>query len=404
MVDNRKMQKSFNDLDPNAASLQDTYALLASLISPLDGEFVTLLEASGRRLTDDVVAQVDVPRHDVSAMDGYALATPDAPSHSLVGESVAGAPYQSILQPGQCVYITTGAIVPAGSARVVVQEICSESNQTVTVGQFGQDHYIRRRGSDVAKGEVLAKAGQVLDARSVGLLAAAGVEIVAVYRRPCIGIASTGDEIKNGTTLDANRPMLINLMKSLGVKVVDYGVISDSLADTVALFEDANRRCDIILTSGGVSVGSRDFIRPALESLGEVLQHKMKVKPGKPLTIGKLPNGLSIGLPGNPVSAYVMCILAVIPAIKGLNGKPIGLPSPDYLPCSTNFKHAIGRAEFQRATRTGAGLSPTGAQDSHLTSILSSADGLVYIDGESTGYEEGDLAPYYAFERLVRLD
>jgi len=336
--------------------------ILGAVAPVAGGEDAALRDALGRVLAADVRSTVEVPSHDNSAMDGYALAGAALPAEGgrafrVVGTSWAGRPFDGTVGEGECARIFTGATLPAGTDTIVMQEHVRLDGDLafVTAGHKAGQHR-RRAGEDIRAGEVAVPAGTLLRPAHLGLIASVGVGEVRVLRRPRVAIFSTGDELRGiGETLepgqiyDSNRYSLYGMVARLGLEVVDLGVVRDTRAATREAFERAAAAADAIVTSGGVSVGEADYVVETLEQMGQVGFWKVAIKPGKPIAFGKVGSALFFGLPGNPVSSMVTFYQLVQPALRRLAGEerpdvPVLLRAT----CETKLKKKAGRLEFQR--------------------------------------------------------
>jgi molybdopterin molybdotransferase len=361
-------------------------ALVAEAAKPLGTERIPLAAAKGRVLAAPVVAQVDAPPADVSAMDGYAVRDADLPGRLRVaGESFPGRGHEVPLDAGQCVRIFTGAPVPAGADRVVIQEEVRRDGDTALFESPGPARHIRRRGSDFACGDLLLEAGRQLDARA--LVAAAGADLaqVDVWRRPRLVVIGTGDELAEPGTARAT-PGAIPESVSLGVAAFaeDWGgevVARKRLDDDLPMLEreaaEALEIADVVVVTGGASVGERDYAKAMFEPTGlSLIFSKVAIKPGKPVWFGRAGGALVVGLPGNPNSALVTARLLLAPLLAGLTGR-----APVLRWRRARLKEAIGptgtRETFHRAAWTGEGVRVLSNQDSGAQSTLAAADLLV---------------------------
>lgn len=368
-------------------SFDEVVRRVAEVARPIGRESVPLAQAAGRVLAAPVVARVDSPPADVSAMDGYAVREVDLPSRlRLIGDSFAGAGFDGLLEPGSCVRIFTGAPLPAGADRVVIQEVAVRDGEFVTIaGHPGPARYIRPRGSDFRAGERLLEAGRRLDPRALVAAAAADLAEVEAWRRPAVRVLATGDELAPpGEARD--RPGAIPESLSLGIEALaeQWGgrsLGSLRLADHLPAMErtagEALDRADLIVVTGGASVGEKDFARAMFEPHGlDLIFSKVAIKPGKPVWLGRAGSTLVLGLPGNPTSAMVTARLLFAPLVAGLAGRsgalewrklPLGAPLP-----------ACGdRETFHRARLTNTAAVPLADQDSGAQKALAEADLLV---------------------------
>lgn len=396
-------------------SLDDARALLLGALDAAvwPSETLPLHEARGRVLASDVGALVNVPAWDNAGMDGFALRCADVPHAGVslpVSQRIAAGTVPQPLEPGTVARIFTGAPVPAGADAVVMQEHCEWTVGTAQINVLPKPgQAIRRRGEDVAEGSIVLAAGTRLTAQALGLAASVGVATLQVARRPRVMLLSTGDELtppgeplRPGSIYNANRDMLRALVESFGADCVDGGVIPDQLDATREALLHAASQCDVILSSGGVSVGEEDHLRAALCSVGRLDHWQIAMKPGKPLAFGQVlrPDGQGawfIGLPGNPVSSFVTCLLMVSPFIRRLQGATDSYPLPIRLRADFEWPRPDARREFLRVQRRGDGLVLFPNQGSAVLSSVVWAHGLV-DNPSGQVIRVGDMVDYLPFD------
>lgn len=382
--------------------------LIIDDLVPLGSERVKLAQALGRVLAADAVAGVSHPPADVSAMDGYAVRRADivgvGQRLNVVGESAAGHPSPKTVGAGEAVRIFTGAHVPKGADCVILQEDTTVEGNVAVVNEAPRDkQHIRPAGQDFRTGDVVLKAPRRLTARDVGLLAAMNLPEVTVARRPKIGVLSTGDEIvrpgemvREGQIVSANGPGLCAFVTAHGGEAVDLGVVKDDAGALLAVAERA-KDLDLLVTSGGVSVGDYDVVKGALSSAGfKVGFHKIAMRPGKPLLYGRLKNLPVLGLPGNPVSALVCAVLFLSSAIARLQGLAGAAPETSAARLGTALPANDGRTDHLRATlsRDAAGwlvATPFPKQDSGMVSALARAQALIVREPQAAAAAVGDV-------------
>jgi len=381
---------------------------------------VPLTAAAGRVLAQAQVSAVDVPPLDNSAMDGYAVRVADLAGLGEAGitlpvsQRIPAGTVGSELQPGSAARIFTGAPVPAGADAVIMQERCVAGDGVVTVNHLPRlGENIRLRGEDIATGSEILPAGVRLRAQEIGLAASAGLPELPVYRRVRIGIFFTGDELVQpgeplppGAIYNSNRYLLRTLLEGLGCEVRDLGSVPDRLDATRDALRRAAADNDLIVTSGGVSVGEEDHVKPAVEAEGRLDIWKIAIKPGKPLAFGEVrkPEGGSawfIGLPGNPVAAFVTCAMLVRPFILRLQGVADVLPKTLPLTADYTWSRPDGRLEFLRGRINAAGrveLYPN--QGSAVVTSLCWSDGLV-LNPPGQAVQAGDSVRFVTFAELL---
>jgi len=389
-------------------------------VTPITGrEFVAVRSALGRILAADIIAPHDVPAHDNSAMDGYAvhfasLAADGETRLSVVGTAFAGNAFSGLVGKGQAVRIMTGAVLPAGADTVVVQEVTRVEDGVVFVpaGQkLGQN--TRRAGEDLARGAVALAAGKKVGAAELGLIASLGIAEVEVRRRLRVAFFSTGDELASlGTPLapgqiyDSNRYTLHALLTQLGADLVDLGVVPDVPEALEATLKEAAQVADAIITTGGVSVGEADFVREILARLGEVKFWKLNIKPGRPMAFGKVGKAWLFGLPGNPVAVMVSYTQFALDALLRLSGLD---PLPERPLLSVLAANAIrkqpGRREYLRGTVAAVDgrwqVKTTGNQGSGVLRSMSEANCFVVLPEDCAGVQPGDAVQVQLFDGLL---
>jgi molybdopterin molybdotransferase len=404
-------------LRPLDEALQD---LLERAQPALPEESVSTFEADARVLTQDLCSPLDVPGHDNSSMDGYALRLADLPAaHGLpVSQRIAAGSAAGALQAGSLARIFTGAPVPAGADAIAMQEdalVLDDGRvQIKTLPSAGQ--WIRRRGEDVARGAVVLRRGQRLSPAELGLAASIGFDRLPVARRPRVALLSTGDELvmpgdvapeamPPGAIYNSNRFFLRALLQRLGCEVTDLGIVPDRREATVQALAEAARSHDLILTSGGVSVGEEDHIKPAVQALGELQLWQIAIKPGKPFAYGRVNRAQGfahfIGLPGNPVSSFVTFLLLVRPFLLRLQGASGHWPGAVMLPAHFNWPKADKRREFLRVRRNAqGGLDLFDNQSSGVLTSAVWADGLLDNPPGRT-IAHGDAVAFMALADLL---
>lgn len=396
---------------PSLIPVDEAITLILDPVSAVaQSEVVELENALGRILAEDVCATINVPGYDNSAMDGYALRCADcaeAGATLLVTQRIPAGQMGSALQPGTAARIFTGAPIPANADAVVMQEHCESDGDRVTINKpvkAGQN--IRRAGEDIAQGSVVLSAGHQLRPQELGLLASVGLAQVTVTRKLKVATFFTGDEIVEpghklaaGQIYNSNKYTIKGLLKSLDCEVLDLGIVPDTLDATLEVLQQAAASADLIVTSGGVSVGEEDYVRLALEQLGELKMWRIAMKPGKPLAYGKVGKAIFTGLPGNPVSTFVTFLLFVKPLILKMQGADKYLPVK--MPVMADFAWpSVNRQEYLRVRliESEQGLLATlyPHQGSGVLSSACWADGLVEVP-VATVINKGDKVKYLCF-------
>ena len=399
--------------------------LLDSVPKVTDTERVNIENADQRVLSADVTSPLNVPAHNNSAMDGYALRDDTlSTDHSnlteftLIGSAFAGSPFAGELEHGQCIRIMTGAVVPDSANAVIMQEnvekIENEVNKTIFLTQPTKlNSNIRFAGEDIKQDQAVFEAGHVLKAVDIGLLASLGLPQVEVYRKLKVAVFSTGDELKlpgqplsTGDIYESNSQVLVAMLNRMGVEVIPMGIIPDSLEAITEAFTKADLSADAVISSGGVSVGEADYTKEVLDNLGQVDFWKVAMKPGKPFAYGKLPNSVFFGLPGNPVSATVTFHQLALPALAAMSGSPAVQTKKVIAVVTDKVKKKPGRMDFQRgvATLNEQGqmqVTPLSAQGSGILSSISKANCYIILEQDNAGHSAGDSVTIELFDHII---
>lgn len=409
-----------DDFDPSSLLADEATRQIQTQVRPTHGfECVNLRSALGRVLYEDVRSNRDVPGHTNSAMDGYAIRGKDIPvvgsrPFSLLGTAWAGRPFSGEVSEGQCVRIMTGAPLPSGADTVVIQERVQIDGYSILIDSENRpDQNVRRAGEDIAKDQTVLLSGRKLIPADLGLLASLGIGEVRVFRKLRVAFFSTGDELcsigeelRPGCVYDSNRYTLFGMLQRLGVEAVDMGVIRDLKKDTFEAFEEAARCADVIITSGGVSVGEADFVKECLDELGQIEFWKVAMKPGRPLAFGRIKDTWFFGLPGNPVSVMVTFYIFVQPALRKLMGESNATPMYMQVRCDSSLRKKAGRTEFQRGilTRDASSrytVTRTGAQGSGILTSMSQANCFIILPLEAETVEPGSMVEVLPFSSVV---
>ena len=392
-------------------SVDEALAQLLSAAKPVaDVEEVATLEATGRVLARPQRSTMDVPPLDNSAMDGYALRLSDlkAKNSLLVKQRIMAGSVGKPLEPGTAARIFTGAPIPPGADAVVMQEDCEVEGEQVTITKAPKPgEWIRRAASDIRKGGEILPAGKRLLPQDTGLAASVGIKTLPVYRKVKLGLFFTGDELvmpgeplAPGRIYNSNRFTLRGLGEVFGCDVHDYGIVPDSLEATRNMLRRAAGECDVVVTSGGVSVGDADFVKPAVEAEGSLLMWKIAMKPGRPLAFGAIQKSFFIGLPGNPVSSFVTFLIFVRPFLLKTQGLTHVTPREIAARADFDWPQPDARREFLRVkwnAQGGLDLYPT--QDSAVLTSTSWADGLV-DNPANRAIRKGETVRYLPYAEL----
>lgn len=404
-----------NDADPNAMTIEQATAQILSFLRPLSThEYLSIIDALGRYSAQQVRATVEVPPFRASAMDGFAVRVSECSAElTIEGKSLAGHPGKNALPTYTAQRVTTGAKVPDDADAVVQQENATVIDSTLIINEIpNKGQNIRLPGSGIKAGSILIHAGERIGPAAIALLSANGVAQIRVQTRLKIAIFSTGDELVNpgsplqeGQIYDSNRALLLSMLEDQAVELIDLGIVSDTEQGVRDAFEAANG-AELVISSGGVSVGEADYVKQVVSSLGKVNLWKVAMKPGRPLTFGALGENRSFfGLPGNPVSAAITCLLFVKPAIEFMCGAAHREIPSLTLPLRGKLSKNPGRVEYQRAVIEKDAndhwiVTTTGLQDSHVLMSLQQANCLIELSTNSTGAEEGELVTVVPFEHF----
>ena len=409
-----------DEFDPGSL---DTKQALQQILDAVElvaeSENIPIRKALERAAASEINSKINVPGHTNSAMDGYAIRGSEIPingqkAFSVVGTSWAGRPYLGSVSDGECVRIMTGAAMPENTNTVIMQERVEKDEEKILIdhnNKLGQN--VRQAGEDIPIGATVLTTGKTITPAELGLLASAGISEVCVFKKLRVAFFSTGDELRPvGSTLekgqiyDSNRYTLYGMLARLGVEIIDMGVVKDDRGAVEEAFLNASRQADVIITSGGVSVGEADFVKETLEKIGEVNFWKVAMKPGRPLAFGKINNAWFFGLPGNPVSVMVTFYIFVQPALKKMMGRAYLEPLVISATCCTKLRKRPGRVEYQRGILTKTDtinheVNKTGAQGSGILRSMSDANCFIILPMESSGVEVGDTVQVLPFESIV---
>lgn len=405
--------------DQQSLSVDEARAQIEQLLTPVSSwQKLALREALGHILHAPVISPLQVPPHNNSAMDGYAIHSSDMQGDSytlkLVGTAFAGKPYQGEVNQGECIRIMTGAMMPPECNTVIMQEHVEASGNQITVhGQHQAGQNVRMAGEDIEQGHTVLPVGHRIMPADMGLIASLGIGEVIVRRKLRVAFFSTGDELRSigepleaGQIYDSNRYTLYGMLKRLDADVLDMGVVPDEKAALKNALAQAAAEADVVITSGGVSVGDADYVKEMLAELGQVNFWKIAMKPGRPLAFGKINDALFFGLPGNPVSVMVTFYQFVQPALKkmaGENEHPLPLMQVE---TDSRIRKRPGRFEFQRGIlfeddNGQLKVQTTGQQGSGILRSMSVANCFILLDEDCDGIEPGTIVTVQPFAGLV---
>ena len=421
-----EIAQALQGFDPQALSVDKAQEFIQHLVQALPAiatEELPLIKALGRIVSEDIISPINVPAHDNSAMDGFALDGKQLGSSPLtlrvVGTALAGKAWQGSVKSGECVKIMTGAVMPAGIDTVVAQELATiqssgdETMVEIPAGILQAGDNRRKAGEDLQRGLPALRAGSTLNPAALGLVASLGIAKVKVYRQPRVAYFSTGDEVlslgdamREGAVYDSNRFTVFGLLTRMGCHVVDMGVVRDDPVLLEQAFKRASDNADVIITSGGVSVGEADFTKAMMKKLGDVAFWKIAMRPGRPMAVGRLGECVLFGLPGNPVAVMVTFLAFVKPALVQMMG---GLPSTTpYLRAKSAaaLRKKPGRTEYQRGfVRTlpdgTLQVEAAGNQGSGVLRSMVEANGLIVLHHHQSSIAAGDEVDVMMFEGAI---
>jgi molybdopterin molybdotransferase len=402
--------------DPDALRVDKAREAILACLRPIaESERIPTKEILGRVLAEDIVPRINVPAHDNSAMDGYAVRFSDLQAHSSlreVGAALAGKPFHGQLGTGECVRIMTGAVMPPGADTVVIQEVVKKEGDRITIppGQRKAQN-VRYAGEDLKVGTAVLRSGRQLKPADVGLIASLGIGEVRVRRRLRVAFFATGDELASigaplgeGEVYDSNRYTVHGMLARLGVEAIDMGVVRDDPAALEKAFLVASKH-DVIITTGGVSVGEADFIKQMMAKLGEVLFWKIAMRPGRPMAFGRIGDAFLFGLPGNPVAVMVTFYQFVRDALLHMSGRE-DAPIPLLKAVSAeDLRKVPGRTEYQRGVlfkeQNQWKVRTTGQQGSGVLRSMSEANCFIVLEHDRGQVKAGEAVSVQLFEGLA---
>lgn len=410
-----------DDYDPNSMPVDQARSLIRQFLTPVATvECLALRSTLGRVLAADIVSPCNVPNHNNSAMDGYAYSADDASTEGettlhIIGTAFAGRPFAGAISKGECVRIMTGAVLPQGADTVIMQERVQVSGDSLLFSNPpARAMNVRYAGEDLKQGQTVLPVGHIMRPADLGMIASLGIGEIKVFRKLRVAFFSTGDELisigqplSEGQIYDSNRYTLFGMLSRLGVDVIDMGVVGDNPQRLETALINAAASADVVITSGGVSVGEADFMKQLLEKHGQVLFWKIAMKPGRPLAYGKVGNAHYFGLPGNPVAAMVSFYQFVREALLNLMGQD----NPPQQPllkvvCTEAIKKMAGRTEFQRGQlfidQDGEWkVKPTGNQGSGILRSMSEANCFIVLPQDVGNLAAGTQVQVQLLEGII---
>jgi molybdopterin molybdotransferase len=413
--------RTLQGYDPQALRMADATAFIDRLVAPVQGtEVLPLRQCLGRVLSEDLISGMAVPAHDNSAMDGFAfngavLAGQNTLTLRIAGTALAGKAWAGSLKPGECLKVMTGALLAAGLDTVVPHEMTTVEGDQVQLpaGRLRAGDNRRLRGEDLQLGGVALSKGELLAPAALGLAASLGLQILTVVRRLKVAYLSTGDEVmspgeplREGAVFDSNRYTIASLLERLGCDVIELGVVRDEPVALEAAFRSAAEQADVIISSGGVSVGEADFTKAMMAKLGDVAFWRIAMRPGRPFALGRIGSTVLFGLPGNPVAVMVTFLSLVRPALLKMMGAH---PKPQPLLQARSvepLRKKAGRTEYQRGIVTASPdgqlqVRTTGNQGSGVLSSMVQANGLIVLGHEQGNLAAGELVSVMMFDGVI---
>lgn len=407
-----------DDYDPNSMPVEKARQFIKQFLEPITAtETLNLRDSLARILATDILSPANVPNYDNSAMDGYAFSATDLTTTELkvIGTAFAGKAFNGVVNSGECVRIMTGAVMPQGTDTVVIQEKISRNGDYIKMTEAPKPRAnVRYTGEDLQLGQTVLNNGHFIRPADLGLLASLGIGEVNVYRKLKVAFFSTGDELvsvgqplANGQVYDSNRYTLYGMLARLGVEIIDLGAIADDRSMLESTLLHAAEIADVVITSGGVSVGEADYMKELLSQHGQVMFWKIAMKPGRPLAYGKISKAHYFGLPGNPVAVMVTFYQFVRDALLRLMGQREIMPLPTFtVECTAPIKKLSGRTEFQRGIlfndENGIWkVKPTGSQGSAILSSMSLANCFIVLDVAVSNLDAGAMVQVQVMDGLV---
>ncbi len=406
--------------DVHSLPVDEALSRIIHAVRPVnESETLPIVSTLGRVLDEEVRSEINVPYATNSAMDGYAVSGADLPDTGereliLIGTALAGEPFMEPVARGQCVRIMTGAVMPQGTDTVIIQEEVDQDGDVLRIhaGHLPGEN-VRQAGEDIAIGQVILSPGTRIMPAALGLLASLGISEVRVKRRVRVAYFSTGEELRSinqplveGTIYDSNRYTLFGMLMRLGAVPIDLGVVRDRRDDTRHALLDAAAKADVVITTGGVSVGEADLVKELLNTVGDISFWQVAIKPGRPLAFGEIDHKPFFGLPGNPVSVMVTFYQFVQPALRRIAGEHVTAPLTIKVPCLSRLKKRPGRVEYQRGRleTDEAGrlvVLKTGPQGSGILRSMAEANCFIVLPSQCSSVEPETIVDVQPFFGLV---
>ncbi|MBT3520508.1 MAG: molybdopterin molybdotransferase MoeA [Gammaproteobacteria bacterium] len=413
----KKIYSCMDDYDPNSIFIEDALKQIKKISKKINSyEYVNLLNANNRIVYENIKSRIKVPNYDNSAMDGYALNIKDTKNNNVftvVGTSLAGIPFKGKIKKNECVKIMTGAVIPYNCNIVIMKEETESDKKSIiiTSKKIKIKQNIRFSGEDITPNKVIVKKNHIVNSSSMGLLASQGINKIKVFKNPVVSFFTSGDEVvaidkklPYGKVYDSNRYTLTGMLDKNNIKIIDLGHAKDNIKDIKNKFYEAIKKSDIVISTGGVSVGDADYIKEVVKTLGDINFWKVAVKPGRPLAFGKIKDTIFFGLPGNPVSVMVTFLLFVLPSINMLSGRNFEMLFKDAI-LQSDIRKRKGRAEFQRGLAQYDNgkiyVESVGEQGSGILSSMNKANCLIYLSVEQGSLKVNDSVKIIKFKDYI---
>ena len=413
----KKIYSCMDDYDPNSIFIEDALKQIKKISKKINSyEYVNLLNANNRIVYENIKSRIKVPNYDNSAMDGYALNIKDTKNNNVfavVGTSLAGIPFKGKIKKNECVKIMTGAVIPYNCNIVIMKEETESDKKSIiiTSKKIKIKQNIRFSGEDITPNKVIVKKNHIVNSSSMGLLASQGINKIKVFKNPVVSFFTSGDEVvaidkklPYGKVHDSNRYTLTGMLDKNNIKIIDLGHAKDNIKDIKNKFNEAIKKSDIVISTGGVSVGDADYIKEVVKTLGDINFWKVAVKPGRPLAFGKIKDTIFFGLPGNPVSVMVTFLLFVLPSINMVSGRNFEMLFKDAI-LQSDIRKRKGRAEFQRGLAQYDNgkiyVESVGEQGSGILSSMNKANCLIYLSVEQGSLKVNDRVKIIKFKDYI---